>query len=116
MRAHLFLCFLAAYLRWHLERAWAPLLFRDETPPARVDPVAPPERSAGARAKEREHRTAEGFPVHSFPTLLAELATLTRNRVVPAGADERAAYDVLTTPTELQTRAFALIGVTPARM
>ncbi len=39
-----------------------------------------------------------------------------RNRVVPAGADERAAYDVLTTPTELQTRAFALIGVTPARM
>jgi hypothetical protein len=116
VRAHLFVCFLAAYLRWHLERAWAPLLFRDETPPARVDPVAPPERSAGARAKERDHRTPEGFPVHSFGTLLAELATLTRNRVVPAGADERAAYDVLTTPTELQTRAFALIGVTPARM
>jgi len=116
VRAHLFLCLLAAYLRWHLERAWAPLLYRDETPPSRVDPVGPPERSAGAQAKERDHHTAEGFPVHSFPTLLAELATLTRNRVVPAGADVRAAYDVLATPTELQTRAFALIGVTPARM
>lgn len=116
VRAHLFLCFLAAYVRWHLEAAWAPLLYRDEAPPARSDPVAPPERSAGAIAKELEHRTPDGFPVHSFPTLLAELATLTRNRVVPVGADERAAYDVLTTPTELQTRAFALIGVTPARM
>lgn len=116
VRAHLFLCFLAVYLRWHLEAAWAPLLYRDEVPPRRNDPVGPRDRSAGARAKERDHETPDGFPVHSFPTLLAELATLTRNRVVPAGADERAAYDVLTTPTELQTRAFALIGVTPARM
>jgi hypothetical protein len=116
VRGHLFLCFLAAYLRWHLERAWAPLLYRDEAPPERTDPVGPRGRSAGAVAKERDHETPDGFPVHSFPTLLAELATLTRNRVVPAGADERAAYDVLTTPTALQTRAFALIGVTPARM
>jgi hypothetical protein len=114
VRAHLFLCFLAAYLRWHLERAWAPLLYRDEAPPARTDPVGPPERSAGALAKEREHRTPEGFPVHSFATLLAELATLTRNRVVPAGAEEAAAFEILTEPTPLQTRAFELIGVSPA--
>jgi hypothetical protein len=99
VRAHLFVCFLAAYVRWHLEAAWAPLLFRDETPPARTDPVAPPERSPSAIAKEREHRTPEGFPVHSFATLLAELATLTRNRVVPAGTDERAAFEVLAEPT-----------------
>jgi hypothetical protein len=114
VRAHLFLCFLAAYVRWHLEAAWAPLLYRDAAPPARTDPVGPPERSAEALAKEREHRTPEGFPVHSFPTLLAELATLTRNRVVPAGADEGAAFQILAEPTPLQARAFELIGVSPA--
>ena len=114
VRAHLFLCFLAAYLRWHLEAAWAPLLYRDEAPPARVDPVGPPERSAGALAKEGDHRTPEGFPVHSFGTLMGELATLTRNRVVPAGTDEQAAFEVLAEPTPLQARAFELIGVSPA--
>ncbi len=114
VRAHLFLCFLAAYVRWHLEAAWAPLLYRDEAPPVRTDPVGPPERSAAAIAKERDHRTPEGFPVHSFPTLLAELATLTRNRVVPAGADEGAAFQILTEPTPLQARAFELIAVSPA--
>jgi hypothetical protein len=114
VRAHLFVCFLAAYVRWHLEAAWAPLLFRDEAPPARTDPVAPPERSAGALAKERDHRTPDGLRVGSFATLLAELATLTRNRVVPAGADERAAFDLPTEPTALQARAFELIGVAPA--
>ena len=116
VRAHLFLCFLAAYVRWHLERAWAPLLYRDEAPPTRVDPVGPPERSAAALAKERDHRTPEGFPVHSFRTLLAELATLTRNRVVPAGADERATFEILAEPTPLQARAFELIGVSLAAM
>jgi len=114
VRAHLFLCFLAAYVRWHLEAAWAPLLFRDEAPPARTDPVGPRGRSAGARAKERDHRTPDGFPIHSFPTLLAELATLTRNRVVPAGPADDAAFDVLAEPTPLQARAFELIGVSPA--
>ena len=116
VRAHLFLCFLAAYVRWHLERAWAPLLYRDEVPPERADPVAPPGRSPEALAKEGSHRTAEGFPVHSFPTLLAELATLTRNRIVPAGADERAAFEILSQPTPLQARAFELIGVSPGSM
>ena len=114
VRAHLFLCFLAAYVRWHLEAAWAPLLYRDEAPPARTDPVGPPERSASALAKERDHRTPEGFPVHSFGTLMGELATLTRNRVVPAGTDEQAAFEVLAEPTPLQARAFELIGVSPA--
>jgi Transposase DDE domain len=116
VRAHLFLCFLAAYVRWHLEQAWAPLLFRDETPPVRTDPVGPRDRSAGAIGKDREHRTADGLAVHSFGTLMAELATLTRNRVVPAGADERAAFDVLTEATPLQARAFELIGVSPVSL
>ena len=114
VRAHLFLCLLAAHVRWHLEQAWAPLLFRDESPPGREHPVGPPQRSEHARRKDREHVTAEGLPVHSFKTLLAELATLTRNRVVPAGADEAAAFDLLAEPTPLQARAFELIGVSPA--
>ena len=114
VRAHLFVCFLAAYVRWHLEQAWAPLLFRDEVPPVRTDPVGPPERSASAMAKERDHRTPDGLRVGSFATLMAELATLTRNRVVPAGLSEEAAFDVLTEATPLQARAFALIGVSPA--
>jgi hypothetical protein len=114
VRAHLFLCFLAAYLRWHLEAAWAPLLYRDEAPPERVDPVAPPGRSAGALAKERDHRTPDGLPVGSFRTLLGHLATLTDNRIVPAGLDERAAFSQLSVPTALQDRAFELIGVSPA--
>ena len=53
VRGHLFLCLLAAYVRWHLERAWAPLLFRDEAPPERLDAVAPPERSAAAQCQGR---------------------------------------------------------------
>ena len=70
-------------------------------------------RSASARRKERDHVTADGLPVHSFKTLLAELATLTRNRVVPAGADEGAAFEILAEPTPLQARAFELLGVSP---
>ena len=114
VRAHLFVCFLAAYVRWHLEAAWAPLLFRDEAPPARTDPVAPPERSGEALAKERDHRTPDGLRVGSFATLMAELATLTRNRVVPAGLGEEAAFEIPSEPTPLQARALALIGVSPA--
>ena len=116
VRAHLFLCFLAYYVRWHLEAAWAPLLYRDELPPERADPVGPRHRSAAALQKEHDHRTPDGLPVGSFRTLLAELATLTRNRIVPPGADGRAAIEILTQPTPLQLRALVLIGVSPASM
>lgn len=116
VRGHLFLCLLAAYLRWHLEAAWAPLLFRDETPSERTDPVGPRERSAGALRKERDHRTPDGLPVGSFRTLLGELATLARNRVVLGGAPDSAAFDVLTEPTPLQARALELLGVSPASL
>jgi hypothetical protein len=114
VRAHLFLCLLAGYLRWHLEAAWAPLLYRDEAPPERDDPVRPRGRSVGATRKERHHATPEGLPVGSFRTLLRHLATLTEHRVVPAGLDERAAYWQLDEPTPLQARAFELAGVSPA--
>ena len=50
VRAHILLCTLAYYVRWHLERAWAPLLFTDEVRPELDDPVAPAVRSARASA------------------------------------------------------------------
>jgi len=115
VRAHLFLCLLAAYVAWHLERALAPLLFRDEAPPERPHPVAPAPRSDAARRKDRRHRTADDeLPVGSFATLMRHLATLTENRIVPRGAGDDQAYLQLTVPTPIQARAFELLGFTPA--
>ena len=96
-------------MRWHLERAWAPLLFRDEEPPVRTEAVAPPERSAAARAKDAGHRTPEGLPVHDFAGLLTELGTLARNQVLLEGAT----VEMLTEPTPLQARALELASVSP---
>jgi hypothetical protein len=114
VRSHVFLCMLAYYLAWHLERAWAPLLFRDEERPEGDDPVAPAQRSAAALAKASRHELPDGTQVHSLRTLLAEMATLTRNLVVPAGAPDEAAFEITTIPTPLQARAFALLGLSPA--
>lgn len=114
VRAHVFLCLLAYYLRWHLERAWAPLLFRDEAPPVPADPVAPARRSDTALVKASRHALPDGTPAHSFRTLLAELATLTRNTVVLPGAPDESAFDITATPTPLQARALALLGLSPA--
>ena len=114
VRAHVFLCMLAYYVAWHIERAWAPLLFRDEEPADLPDPVAPARRSDAALVKVRTHTLADGTPVHSVRTLLAELANLTRNLVVPPGAPDEAAFEITATPTLLQARAFALLGLSPA--
>jgi hypothetical protein len=114
VRSHVLLCMLAYYVAWHLERAWAPLLFRDEERPEGVDPVAPARRSDAALAKARTHELPDGTPAHSFRTLLAEMATLTRNLVVPAGAPDEAAFEITATPTPLQARAFELLGLSPA--
>ena len=116
VRAHVFLCMLAYYVEWHMRRALAPLLFDDDDPAAagatRPSPVAPARPSPSARAKAGRKRTPDGLPVHSFQTLLADLATLTRNRVQPA-AEGAVAADVLTRPTPLQAEAFRLLGVRP---
>jgi Transposase DDE domain len=114
VRSHVFLCMLTYYAQWHLERAWAPLLFRDEERPELPDPVAPAQRSDAALAKASRHELPDGTPVHSLRTLLAEMATLTRNLVVPAGAPDEAAFEITATPTPLQARAFALLGLSPA--
>jgi transposase len=114
VRAHILLCLLAYYVQWHLERAWAPLLFRDEERPELDDPVAPAERSDAALTKARTQRLPDGTPVHSFGTLLDELGTLTRNRVVPVGAPDEAAFEIDAIPTPLQARALSLLELTPS--
>jgi len=113
VRAHLLLCMLAYSVQRRMEQALAPLLFKDEAIPERDDPVAPAPRSEEARRKEQTKLTAERFPVHSFRTLLAQLGTLVKNRVVPNGADAQAAFDMTTQPSPLQTRAFDLLGLSP---
>jgi Transposase DDE domain len=108
VRAHVFLCLLAAYLVWHLRRAWAPLTFTDEAPPTRSDPVAPAERSTAAQLKASQHQLPDGTPAHSFHTLLDHLATLTRDDIVFTGPTGTA-IQKLTTPTATQRKAFQLI-------
>jgi hypothetical protein len=103
---------LAYYVEWHMRRALAPLLFDDEDREAAAQgdsPVAKAARSPQAERKAQTRRTAEGLPAHSFQTLLADLATLSRNRV-RLGEQE---LDMLTAPTPLQQRAFELLGLRP---
>jgi hypothetical protein len=107
VRAHIFLCTLAYYLEWHLRQAWAELIFKDESPPQRPDPVAKASRSPAAEQKARTKRTSHGHPCHSLPSLLDELALQTRNTIRLAGTE--ATFDQLTKPTATQTRARELI-------
>ena len=116
VRAHIFLCMLAYYVEWHLIEAWRPLLFTDEDQAAKAtrDPVAPEKHSAAALEKVHTHSTEDGTPVHSLGTLIAELATLVRNTCrTPGAVDHPATFDILTSPTTLQRRAFELTDQTP---
>ena len=112
VRAHVFLCMLAYYVAWHMRRKLAPLLFEDHDRPAaaaaRPSPVAAAEVSPAAHAKARTRKTDDGAPVHSFRTLLADLATLTRNTV---RFGDKLPMTVLSRPTPPQQRAFDHLGV-----
>jgi transposase len=117
VRAHIFVCLLAYYVQRHLKQAWAPLLFEDEQLPvdrATRDPVLPAEPSASAKRKRVTHRTADDLPVHSFGTLLAELATRCRHTCAPAAGSVEATFTKLTDATPLQIEAFRLLGLKPA--
>ena len=109
VRAHVLICMLACYLTWHLRRAWAPLTFTDQDPPARDNPVTPTRRSATAQAKASGQYDPAGQSYYSFRGLLEHLATLTRNQVRFAGT--RTTVPMLTEPTSTQREAFRLIGV-----
>ena len=108
VRAHVLLCMLAAYLTWHLRRAWAPLTFTDQNPPARDNPVTAARRSAHAHAKASYQHDSAGRPYRSFRGLLAHLAALTRNQVRFPGASTT--VPMLAEPTTGQREAFDLIG------
>ena len=114
VRAHVFLCVLAYYVQWHLKRAWESLLFEEENLPAirrRRDPVAVAEPSPMVVAKKAAHHNSRGLPVHSFATLLHELAKRchTTYRIVsdPLGGT----FDQLTEMTPFQAEAFRLIDL-----
>jgi transposase len=111
VRAHVLLCMLAYYLTWHLRAAWAPLIFKDEQPPLAEDPVAKATRSPTAHHKAQTKRTASGERCHSYRSLIAELATQTRNTIRLPGA--RATFDKLTEPTPLQAHALELAANAP---
>ena len=108
VKAHVLICMLAAYLVWHLRRAWAPLTYTDEDPPLQANPVAPARRSEAAAAKAARQHDEAGRPYRSFRGLLEHLATLTRNQVRFAGTGTE--IPVLAEPTSAQRQAFDLIG------
>jgi hypothetical protein len=106
VKAHVLICMLACYLTWHLRRAWAPLTYADEHPPARANPVAAARRSPSANAKAANKTGPGGQVLRSFRGLLDHLATLTRDTIRIAGQP----VDKLTAATPDQRRAFDLIG------
>ena len=114
VRAHIFLVMLAYYVEWHLRAAWAPLLFKDEQPPVAADPVSKALPSEQARRKASHQRTEDGTVVHSFKTLLGELAT--RARATIRIAESEVKFTRLVQPTPIVERALRLVdqlGVAP---
>jgi transposase len=113
VRAHMFLRMLSYYISWHMKQALAPILFVDNDKPAgaakRSSPVAAAQRSDAALAKAARKRTTENTPVHSFTSLLTDLATICANQIQPT--DDLPAFTKITTPTPEQRRAFELLGV-----
>ena len=114
VRAHVFLRMLSYYVSFHMQAQLAPMLFKDDdkqaAEAARTSPVAPAQRSTRALRKIATKRTEQGAPVHSFTSLLKDLATIAANRVQPNDTD-LPAFPVITTPTPLQRQAFELLGV-----
>jgi len=112
VRAHILLCMLAYYVEWHMREAWRELMFADTDQAAKAtrDPVAPARRSKAALAKAARHTLEDGTPVHSFSTLLADLAGIVRNTCrTPNAAPDAPTFNVVTSPNAQQQRAFDLI-------
>src|SRR5271166_5005372 len=100
VRAHVFLSMLAYYVEFHMRRRLAPILFDDHDRAAaaaeRKSIVAPAQRSPAALRKAASRRTDDGMPVHSFRSLIADLATLALNKVsLPSNRKYR--FDLPTT-------------------
>jgi len=108
VRGHVFLCFLAAHLTWHLRRTLAELTYTDETPLTREDPVAPAVRSQAAKTKTNNRTSTTGLPLHTYQNLLNHLATLTRNDI--QYGSNAPVIPTLAEPTPVQRRVFDLLG------
>jgi hypothetical protein len=116
VRAHVFLCMLAYYVEWHMRERLKPLLFDDEyldeASASRASPVVKAIRSEHAKAKDASKRADDGLPLHSFRTLLQDLATLAYN-VTSTALNPEAKIVLTTRPTPLQQKAFSLLGLSP---
>ena len=111
VRAHIFQCMLAYYVKWHMNEAWRPLLFCDEELEAKKsrDPVAPAERSGAALKKAHSKQLDDKRAVHSFQTLMRRLSAIVRNVCRPAGANEGPTFGITTIPDKTQQQAFNLL-------
>jgi transposase len=118
VRAHVFLCMLAYYVEWHMRERLKPILFDDEfleqASATRVSPVAKAVRSDQAKTKDASKRSEDGLPLHSFRTLLQDLATVAYN-IAHTSLNPNAKIVITTRPTPLQDKAFKLLGVNLAR-
>ena len=117
VRTHIFICMLAYHLQWHMTHKLKPILFEDEVPGGapRSSPVAKAHRSDSAEQKAVSKRTEEGLCVHSFHSLLAELATLCRVTLRPK-IDKAQSFCKLSKQTPLQEKVFQLLGLQPKIM
>ena len=114
VRSHVLLCMLAYYVEWHMRQKLKPMLFdEDHLETAQNEPqsvVKPAKVSARTKRKAQTKRTPDGDPVHSLNSLLNDLATLSLNTVKPhlKGKEN---YKILTTPTQIQQKAFKMLGI-----
>ena len=107
VKAHLFICMLAYYVRWHMERAWASLTYRDEETNQQRDPVAAAQRSTAAMKKAQTGTLADGSPARSFKGLLEHMSTITLNtcRHPQTGVT----FPMTTSPNTTQQKALDLL-------
>lgn len=114
VRSHVFICMLAYYVEWHMRKSLAPVLFDDDDKPTadalRSSIVAPAKRSTRAQRKASTKKTDDNMPVHSFQTLLKDLATITKNRIKPK-MEEAIPFEQITQPTSLQQKILHLLEV-----
>ena len=119
VRAHVFLCLLACHVEWHMRECLKPMLFDDDDPAGaareRASVVAPAQSSPAALRKRSSKLTANGGPVHSFHSLLRDLATCTINAVTTT-LNQAYSFTLVATPTPIQAQAFTLLNVDPTKL
>ena len=119
VRAHVFLCMLACHVEWHMRERLKAMLFDDDdltvAARERASIVAPAQPSPAALRKRASKLTANGGPVHSFQTLLRDLATCTLNEMTTT-LNAAYSFTLVATPTPIQAQAFSLLALDPTRL